>query len=157
MSFSRQIKVSNALISFIEKKIMECLKHTLISLQQVSKILNIFLWKQDDVLIHHFVKGRGPTVLKRFRFSNVHIFFLKPSQYSSKYLWKYGKGLMCLNLFNHFDEPKGVSRRLQVKGKVWVIHLSCLLGRFLWRLSWVVALRRSAVEVKGFWILVALL
>ena len=58
-------------------------------------------------------------MLKRFRFSNVHIFFLKPSLYSSKYLWRYGKGLICLNLFNHFDEPKGVSRRLQVKGMVW--------------------------------------
>ena len=117
----------------------------------------LFMKTIGYVLIYHFVKWGGPTVLKRFRFSNVHIFFLKPSLYSSKHLWKYGKGLICLNLFNHFDEPKGVSRRLQVKGKVWVIHLSCLLGRFLWRLSWVVALRRSVVEVKGLWILVALI
>ena len=117
----------------------------------------LFMKTIGYVLIYHFVKWGGPTVLKRFRFSNVHIFFLKPSLYSSKYLRKYGKGLICLNLFNHFDEPKGVARRLQVKGKVWLIHQSCLLGRFLWRLSWVVALRRSAVEVKGLWILTALL
>ena len=129
MSFSRQIKVSNALMSFREKKDYGMPETNFDILTAGIRALEYLLMNtRGYVLICHFVKwGGGQLFSNSLDFQMSISFSKKPSLYSSKYLWKDGKGLICLNSINHFDEPKDVSRRLQVKAKVWVIHPSIYL------------------------------